>query len=184
MSKPEELRLVAENTLKGLTADDSLKFRILQKAAGETASERRRFMRPVPVLCSVLAVMLVAVLALNTLQAVPSAEPGNINSFTAGGADPGASLFPEGFDAGSVGSVIFNGTIIMDSENCAVLASSLLEHSSETDLPEVSTGSVLKITDKNGISVSFTAEDPYLVRSDGRAWSCPAFFSSLEAMTE
>ena len=183
MSKPEELRLVAENTLNGLTADDSMKFRILQKAAGDAESKRVRILRPVSVLCTVLAVMLVAVIALNTLQAVPSAGPGNINSFTAGSADSDAHLFPEGFDPDSVTSVSFNGFIISDSGKCTELVSTLIERASETNPPEISAGSPLEISDGRGITVTFTAEAPFLIGDDGRTWFCSEFFDAFEIYT-
>ena len=54
MSRIEELRQVTDQTLHGLTADDSLKFRILQKAAGGEETKKPYF-KPVPVFCVRLA---------------------------------------------------------------------------------------------------------------------------------
>ena len=129
MSRIEELREVTDQTLHGLTADDSLKFRILQKAAGGEETKKPYF-KPVPVFCAACAVLLVMVMALNSLKPV-SNTPGEINVFAAGSTEKPADmeqagLLPAGFEAGSVVSVELDGVgSVTDLEKCASLAGML-----------------------------------------------------------
>ena len=95
MSRPEELRQITENTLHSLIADESLKFKILQKAASSEQNDMSRQKRIIPAFCTVLAFLLIAVFSLNSIRAVPGSEPGELNSFVAGGSDAAVSLFPE-----------------------------------------------------------------------------------------
>ena len=98
MSRPEELRQITENTLHSLIADESLKFKILQKAASSEQNDMSRQKRIIPAFCTVLAFLLIAAFSLNSIRAVPGSEPGELNSFVAGGSDAAVSLFPEDFD--------------------------------------------------------------------------------------
>ena len=127
MRNPEELPKVTEQTLYGLVADDSLKYRILQKAADPSGQSGRKAFRTVSVLCTALAVLLAAVLSLNTLQAVPSGGPGEINVFAGGGTGSGASvLMPEVFDPDCVISITMDGIgTTTDQQQCARLAAIL-----------------------------------------------------------
>ena len=71
MSRPEELRQITENTLHSLIADESLKFKILQKAASSEQNDMSRQKRIIPAFCTVLAFLLIAAFSLNSIRAVP-----------------------------------------------------------------------------------------------------------------
>lgn len=185
MSRPEELRQVTEKTLYGLTADDSLKCRILQKASCSTASKHRFFLRPVPVLCTVFAALLAAVIALNTLQAVPSAGPVEIKSFIAGNIIVHSSLFPDGFDPYSVISVTVEGSgTVTDPEQCRMLISVLQDYAVPAESDALSDHSTLEITEESGGTFTFDVCNPYLSDEDHQVWSCPEFFSSFDRIIE
>ena len=182
MNRIEDLRSVSENTLHGLVADDSLKFRILQKASDETEPRRGISFRSVPALCGALAVLIVMVLALNTLQPVPSAGPGEINVFAAGGArQDSVTVFPDSLVPGSVISVELEGSVrIDDPEKSAFLAGILADRAEKAGPVEIEGEKRLILTVSGGTELSFTVCDPYLIDSDGRCWSCPELFRELE----
>lgn len=186
MSRPEELRSATENTLHDLIADDALKFRILQKAAQQKTAGKTYGFPAIPVFCSVLAVLLITVVALNSLQAVPDAGPGDLISFTAGNSDSLAvSVFPEGCSPDDVVSVSMDQDVaITDSESCARLAQVLLEKATvaEKFVPSGNTGVTFVFED--GQTLTFSAEDPCLAGNDGRCWNCPEFFSEFSQLTE
>ncbi len=84
MTKLEKMPQITDQVLHGLVADEGLKHRIVQKAASLPAEEERRnsSFRLAPVLlCSLVAVMILAVFLLNGLQ---STELEPIHSFPAG----------------------------------------------------------------------------------------------------
>ena len=91
MIKLENLREETESALYGLTADDSLKYRILQKAAQTPIEEKKRIFRPFPVLCSVLAVLLLLTVALNQVRPLSTVEAGDITVFAAGRKEEGST---------------------------------------------------------------------------------------------
>ena len=180
MSRPEDLRQAAENTLYGLKADDALKFRILQKAAESSVKPHRGLNRTVPVLCTVLAALLIAVVALNSLQAVPSGGPGEINVFAAGMTNSGNGMFPADFDPASVISITLEGCKPVTSpEQCSALAGILLDHAQPAESSDSSDQLTVLIASKDGLSCSFFANDPYLSDANGHCWYCPAFFTQL-----
>ena len=182
MNRIEDLRSVSENTLHGLIADDSLKFRILRKAAGEKETRRGFSFRTVPALCGVLAALLVMVLALNTLQPVPAAGPGEINVFAAGSAgQENETVFMKDFSPDSVVSVELEGSFRTDDpEKCAFLAGILAGKAEKIEAVEIEGDIHLILTASEGTQMTFTVCDPYLIGEDGRCWSCPEFFGSLE----
>ena len=188
MSRIEELRQVTDQTLHGLTADDSLKFRILQQAAGGAETKKPSF-RPVPVLCAACAALLVMILALNSLQPV-SNVPGEINVFAAGSTEKPADmdhtgLLPPGFEAGSVVSVELDGAgSVTNPEKCAALAGILDGQVSSSEYAYAACGSHLKITAADGTVLTFGANEPYLIAEDGSCWSCPEFFTELRKEIE
>ncbi len=186
MTTPEELRRATENTLYGLTADESLKFRILQKAARQPEPHTRRSLRLVPVLCTVLAAFLVVVIALNTLQPVPSAGPGEMNVFAAGKSETAEkTLFPAGFDTDGVISVKLNDSAtVTDPVQCAALVSVLLDSSGEAADSGAHADGNLIITSSDGSELTFGTDDPYLIGKDGRRWYCPGFFSEIAGMAD
>ena len=186
MSRLEELRNVSDNTLHNLIADDALKFRILQKAAEQTMPKDTHGFRPVPILCTVLAALLIAVVALNALQAVPSSGPGDLNSFTAGNSDPlASSLFPDGYKAESVVSLVIKDTgNINSSEQCSMLAGILIDQASADETVQPIPDKDLTFAFEDGKALSFQVKEPYLIGNDGQCWYCPAFFSELNKLIQ
>ena len=84
MNKVENLRETTDLVLRGLTADEKLRNRILKTAAGPEPADRGFFLRPVPVLCAAVAVLVIGVLALNGLRPVGTADPGELTHIAAG----------------------------------------------------------------------------------------------------
>lgn len=181
MRNPEELPKVTEQTLYGLVADDSLKYRILQKAADPSGQSGRKAFRTVSVLCTALAVLLAAVLSLNTLQAVPSGGPGEINVFAAGGTGSGVSvLMPEEFDPDCVISITMDGIgTTTDQQQCARLAAILKNQSNPAGTAAESEGNRLQILTEDGTAYSFGVSEPYLTGNDGQCWNCKDFFTEF-----
>lgn len=183
--KPEELRQATEYTLHGLTADDSLKFRILEKAASSSASPGRASLHPVPVLCSVLAVLLIAVLGLNSLHPASSVEPVMFNSFSAGYSDSALPLFPDGFNPDAVVCVELSGFgRVSDSGQCNALSGILASRAVPADSGNLSSGGILSFTDQSGNTAAFDASAPYLSGENGQCWRCPEFFTMFEQLSE
>lgn len=182
MSRPEDLRQISENTLHSLIADESLKFRILQKAAASDQNDKSRSKKMVPIFCTVLAALLIAVVSLNSIQAVPASAPGELNSFTAGGIYT-SSILPANFDPDSVLSVETEliGTI-NDSDQCTALTKLLLDQSVPADTADHDTDGKLIVTTSDGKTYVFKIGDPYLISQDGQCWSCPAFFNQFNKM--
>ena len=183
MSRPEELRQITENTRHSLIADESLKFKILQKAASSEQNDMSRQKRIIPAFCTVLAFLLIAVFSLNSIRAVPGSEPGELNSFVAGGSDAAVSLFPEDFDPDSVLSVEMEhvGTI-SDPDQCHALAQLLLHQSTQADHADPVADGKLIVSGSEGQTYVFQIRDPYLISESGICWSCPGFFSEFSNM--
>ena len=183
MSRLEQLRQISDNTLHDLKADDVLKFRILREAAGQI-NRGKNLSRFVPVVCTALAVLLICVLALNTLQPVPSAVPGEINAFAAGNTDSKPHhILSEEFDTGSVLSVDYDGlTTVTDPEQCERLAGLLLAASESAGSADDSTEGTLIFTTRDGTVYRFHAAEPYLTDGNGRQWICQALFDELSKL--
>lgn len=59
MSRLDQLPEITDHVLSGLRADDSLKYRIYQKAAGASENrERKSYRLPLAALCAISAVMI------------------------------------------------------------------------------------------------------------------------------
>lgn len=190
MSRPEELRRAAENTLYGLTADDSLKYRILQKAAEHEDSKKRKLLHPLPALCSVLAMLFVAILALNSLQPVNSAGPGEINAFTAGNIQEDLSEEVSNpfkrINSDSVISVNISGeSSVNDHDMCAALIA-LLQDAAASDAARIDSAKKcrLQISSSDGTVYEFDADNPYLSDSEGHNWNCSEFFSEFDRLVK
>ena len=188
MSRIEELRQVTDQTLHGLTADDSLKFRILQQAAAGTET-KKPFIRPLTVLCAAFAALLVMVLALNTLKPV-SNVPVAINVFAAGNTEKPADMeqagpLPGGFESDSAVSVELEGAgSVTNPEKCALLAGIISGQAAPAEHVYAACGNHLKITLADGTILTFGADEPYLIAEDGSGWSCPEFFTELRKAIE
>ena len=175
MIQPEELRTATDKALCGLTADESLRSRILQKAAGAGQEERRSAFRPVPALCGVIVVLLIAVFALNGLNSVSPVDPGEMNVFAAGSDDTAVSVIPDFVDPEDVVSVEITGIgTLTGAERCAALVSLLREKAAPAESSVPSAKSRLNITLADGSVIRYTVDEPVL--SAAAAWSCPEFF--------
>ena len=183
MKNPEMLREATDKVLFGLTADDSLKQRIFQKAASDRESSSRRLFGPVPAFCAVVAMLLITVGVLNNLAPVNPAASVEMNVFSAGSVDISpapdypVSVFPAGFSSEIVSSVEINEKKpVTDPEECAALIAAL-EESEITDQPfgADSEGQVI-VHCSDGSSYQFIASEPYL-SYDGQSWICESFFA-------
>lgn len=183
MSRLEQLRRITDNTLHDLKADDALKFRILREAAGQKSVEKHPA-RFVPVVCTALAALLVCVLALNKLQPVPSAVPGEINAFAAGNTDSKPQhILSEEFDTGSVFSMEYNGQLtVTDPEQCERLAGILITASEAAGSAAGSPAGTLVIIMRDGTEYRFDAGEPCLTDGYGRQWISQAFFDELNKL--
>ena len=149
MNRIEDLRRVTDNTLHGLIADDSLKFRILQKAAQSGQDSRKRAFRPVPVLCSLIALLVVAVVALSTLKPVAPSNPGEMNVFAAGSKETDAPY--TSIDPDTVISVELSGIgTVTDPEQCAELIALLQQDEAVSASGAQEEGSELTVTSGDG----------------------------------
>ena len=183
MSSLEQLRNATESTLHGLTADESLKHRIFQKAAvlQQSETERRSFLRPIPLLCSVLIFLLAGVITLNMIKPVESYGPGEINSFTAGiDESDSISLFSDDFTPDSVIKIESDqfGSV-SDRESCISLAGILMKKAVPTERTVPFQRISLSFMTSSDTVYSYDAEPPILVSPDGQCWSCPDFFEEI-----
>ena len=193
MIKPEELRSATENVLSGLTADESLKFRILQKAASDTQNKHIYRFSPVPVLCSVLAVLIISIIALNTVKPVDPTNPGEMNVFAAGSKD---TALPETVSPDNEFSVAAGGITPEDIISIEMTdVGRISVQSQSADLFRILCNSAvavsginpdpvncLNITTSDGRVITFDVKEPYLI-SDS-CWLCPEFFNQLHIMLE
>lgn len=84
MNSIDNLREITDQVLCGLTADASLKHRILSSGS-DCISEKRRFLfRPVPVLALAAVLLVVSLIALNGLRPIEIPGPGQLHHIAAG----------------------------------------------------------------------------------------------------
>ena len=186
-----KLHEASDIVLHGLTADESLKHRIILKAVSEAQNVRPRVFRPMPAFCGIIAVLLLAVALLDGLKPVSPAGSVEINVFAAGDketvspAEPSPSVylpFPDLIDPADVRSVELSGQgSISNQQDCTALIRILLDESQPSERNVPVSGSVLTIrTDDDAII--FTVDAPYLF-GDG-CWCCPGFFSRFSQLLE
>lgn len=187
MNDLTKLREATDKVLHGLNADESLKHRILQRAAAED-NKRQHVFRALPAFCSVVAVLLVAVAALNGLQPVSPAGSVEMYVFAAGEKETippekESSPLPEGFDPEDVISIELSGVgIIRDSVHCTALTRTLMNGSQKTE-PFTASGDVLlQITTSSGNVYRFETDEPYL--SGEAYWTCPGFFTLFHRLLD
>lgn len=89
MNRLDNLPEITDQVLSGLRADDSLKYKIYQKAAGESSEKKASFRLPLAALCAISAVMIAAFVLLTSLTRQGSSdtqnyESANISSMPAG----------------------------------------------------------------------------------------------------
>ena len=188
MNKLDNLPEITDHVLHELTADESLKFRIMQTAAqGSVKKTGRSSFHPVPILCSVIAVLLLTVFALNGMKPVDPYKPGNLNVFAAGSLtteEPVTLVSPfAGIDASSVRSVLWTGHgSVTSAEDCFSLVNTLQKSTGANEPSAVETENRIIITMNDGTSYSFEEKEPFLI--SGQAWECSAFFHDFHMMTE
>ena len=188
MSNLERLRQATENTLHDLTADDSLKFRILQKASmdHEPVSHSTRTLRPIPLLCTVAAVLLIGIIALNSYHPVPASVPGELNSFTAGSdkSDSGP-VFPAEFDPENVSSVEFSQFgVYSKQEQCNTIIDILQNQAMTAEPSELVSEDRMVVTMSDDTKLIYRIQPPYLIGQDGQWWLCHELFDALNHFTE
>lgn len=189
MINPENLHQATEKALFNLTADESLKQRILEKAAGyQHVSRKRRILTSIPAFCTVMAVLMIVLTVINGLKPVDPASSVDINVFSAGSsddiapADKDAEIF-DVLNPDAVLSVELTGFgTITDSEACSSLIS-LLQHSSvPTDYSIEDPDHTLIISSADGTKLTFNVKEPYL--GSDNCWSCAEFFDRLHELAE
>ncbi len=182
MKNPEELREISDKVLFGLTADDSLKQRILQNAVSTGRTSSRILFSPIPAFCTVIAMLLITVGVLNSIRPVDPAATVEMNVFSAGSVDispsPDASdsVFPAGFQAETVVSVELAGrNAITDPQKCRALTDALMNCTVSDESPDMNDAVKMTILCDNGDSYHYNASDPY-ISDDSQCWSCDIFF--------
>ena len=183
MNRLEDIRTVTDKALYGLTADESLKFRILQKAAACEQKGARRIAHPVPVLCAVVAFLVIIAVSINGIQPVEPVVPGEMTVFAAGGTDDRTVSSIGKIESGHVISVEVTGIgTVTDPSGCDALIG-LLKNDAESTAEEPDKWSekiVIRMDD--GSVYEYKAAEPCL--DDGRNLECPAFFSMMHELLD
>lgn len=175
MMKLENLREETESALYGLTADDSLKYRILQKAAQTPAETTKKGFHPFPVLCSVLAVLLLLTVALNHVRPLTPVEPGEMTVFAAGGKEEGSTSVFSSISASDIVSMELTSVGKLESsEKCAQLLSMLQQESFPAADEKWDNNEYLIISTSDGQSVKYPVNEPYFLYNT--CWECQSFF--------
>ena len=178
MIKLEDLRHETDSALYGLTADDSLKYRILQKAAQTSVNKKQR-MHPFPILCSVLALLLLMLVGLNQIRPLSPVTPGEMTVFAAGGTDEISIPAFSSIEASDVSSLeLASVGTVNDPDLCYSLIKTLQSNSKPAAIDNIPDQDKLLIHMKNGCIYEYAAYAPYL--SDGVCWECQSFFSMIE----
>ena len=188
MNDLTRLREVSDRVLYGLTADESLKRRILQRAAGNTDAGRKRIFHPIPVFCGVIAVLLAGVISLNSIKPVIPSDSVEMNVFAAGyketvppaGNDTDeSSPFPESINPDSVVRIELRGVgIIDDPKQCFSLIRLLQDKSHPAKAVETSSSSDLIIVFSDGDRFVFGTDNSSSLCGNG-SWICPEFFTAF-----
>lgn len=179
MIQPEELRSATDKALYGLTADESLKQRILLKASQTTQSNRDSFVfRPVLKLCAIVGVLLLMVVALNSVRPLSPSAPGEMNVFAAGGKDTTGTLFSQ-IDVDSVSGVSVGSIDYADKAQCVEMIRVLQSEARETDTDIPADGEKMIIRMKDGTEHLFYIREPYVYKDD-KCWTCAGLFAFLQ----
>ena len=178
MIQPEELRSATDKALYGLTADESLKQRILLKASQTSQSRRDNVFRPVMKLCAVVGVLLLMVIALNSVRPLSPSTPGEMNVFAAGGKDTAGTPFSQ-IDLNDVSGVTVGSVDYHDKTQYTELIRILQTESKETDAETPENGERIVIRMKDGKEYSFGISEPYVFNED-KCWTCSGFFTLLQ----
>lgn len=163
MIKLEQLREVSDQVLSGLTADDSLKYRIIQNATSSKKSHSGMAFRPVPVLCCVVALVLASACLLNSLRPVSPAGDSEIRVFAAGSTDSVHTedklsdrtilLILKDITPDSIASIELIGTgVVTEPSDCASLLAALQDYAGTVD--SVSSDERYDTVDKESIIIT------------------------------
>lgn len=179
MNSLEKLPELTEKALGGLTADETLKFRILNKAAETPAEDKRSFLRPAIGLVAAAVLMVCVLLVLNGRDAVPSPEETPILRSFPAGAVSSSGILPTDVDAFGAESIESAATgKVTDSKTLESLLKAL-SSAVKAEVPaEASAEDELVLRCKNGAEFKWGLHEPYLSSEDG-TWSCPGFFILL-----
>ena len=178
MIQPEELRSATDKALYSLTADESLKQRILLKASQTTQTHRDSVFRPVMKLCAVVGVLRLMVIALNSVRPLSPSSPGEMNVFAAGGKDTAGTSFPQ-IDIDHVSGISVGGIDYQDETQYTELIRILQNESKETDALIPENGERIVIRMEDGKEYAFGISEPY-VFTDDKCWTCSGFFKLLQ----
>ena len=191
MNDLNRLREVSDRELYGLTADESMKHRILQRATGGADTERQRIFRPLPVFCCVIAVLMTGVIALSGIKPVLPSDSVEMNVFAAGyketvppsdNQNDEFSPIPEDINPESIVSIELRGVgIIDDPAQCFSLIRVLHEESQPAKEAGTPSSSDLIISFSDGKSIVFSTDHSSRLYGNG-SWSCPAFFSEFRQL--
>ena len=190
MITPEKLHEATDRALYGLTADESLKQRIFQKAAACEASGQKITGRNIlPAFCAVMAALVLILTSVNGLRPVDPASTVEINVFSAGSSDKSDSAetsYPDIFDdldSNNVISIELSDVgKITDAESCAALISLLKNSAVSADCSFTGSEHSLIIESTDGTKLSFDVTEPFIGAE--KCWSCESFFESLHKMIE
>lgn len=80
----EKLPAISESVLHGLQADDSLKQKILYKAANSDIKKTRSYFRYIPAVCCAVTLILVSFIFLKTINSSVNPEPPTISTIASG----------------------------------------------------------------------------------------------------
>lgn len=186
MNKLERLPEYTDSILHGLTADQALKHRILKEAAEQPKKKNILLFHAVPVLCSMIAVLLFAVVLLNELKPVSGSDQGEMTVFAAGSNQTASPETVYSFekiiketDSKTISRIEFvNGTVISEPETCAVLFSILKDKALPVDNHDLPESAVMTIAFSDGSSIQLESYPPLL--TDGKkVWTCQAFFDAI-----
>ncbi len=178
MIQPEELRSATDKALYGLTADESLKQRILLKASQTTETRRDSVFRPVMKLCAVVGVLLLMVVALNSVRPLSPSTPGEMNVFAAGGKDTAGTPFSQ-IDIKKVAGISIGSVDYQDEARCAEMIRMLQSESKEADVEIPDNGERIVIRMEDGKEYAFCINEPY-VFNDEKCWTCSGLFTLLQ----
>ena len=179
MIQPEDLRSATDKALYGLTADESLKQRILLKASQTNRTTRDSKVHPVTKLCAVVGVLLLMVVALNSVRPLSPSTPGEMNVFAAGGKDTTAEQPFSQIDVNYVSCISVGGIDYQDEAQCVAIIRSLQSEAKETNAEIPAGGEHIVIRMEDGKEYTFGISEPY-VFNDDKCWTCNGLFTLLQ----
>lgn len=180
MNKLDDLRTITDRVLYGLTADETLKNKILRNAAQTPEKHKKISFQPVPLFGMVLVALIITVLAVNRLQPVRPSTPGEITVFAAGseekdesGNNDLVSVLPE-TSSDAISKIEIPGLGMTDDPNLCARLVDVLREKAETADSSVDADTDLNIITDDGTVIRFSVKEPFVIGD--KCWSCPEFF--------